>query len=77
MAARELRYNWFEQLRKDIGAVGICVAHHRDDSVETVLLNMIRGTGLRGLTGIQPRNGYVLRKCGRSANSLGFLVGQL
>lgn len=61
MAARELRYNWFEQLRKDIGAVGICVAHHRDDSVETVLLNMIRGTGLRGLTGIQPRNGCVLR----------------
>ena len=61
MAARELRYNWFEQLRKDIGAVGICVAHHRDDSVETVLLNVIRGTGLRGLTGIQPRNGYVLR----------------
>lgn len=61
MAARELRYNWFEQLRKDIGAVGICVAHHRDDSVETVLLNMIRGSGLRGLTGIQPRNGYVLR----------------
>ena len=61
MAARELRYNWFEQLRKDIGAVGICVAHHRDDLVETVLLNMIRGTGLRGLTGIQPRNGYVLR----------------
>ena len=61
MAARELRYNWFEQLRKDIGAVGICAAHHRDDSVETVLLNMIRGTGLRGLTGIQPRNGYVLR----------------
>ena len=61
MAARELRYSWFEQLRKDIGAVGICVAHHRDDSVETVLLNMIRGTGLRGLTGIQPRNGYVLR----------------
>lgn len=61
MAARELRYNWFEQLRKDIGAVGICVAHHRDDSVETVLLNLIRGTGLRGLTGIQPRNGYVLR----------------
>ena len=61
MAARELRYSWFEQLRKDIGAAGICVAHHRDDSVETVLLNMIRGAGLRGLTGIQPRNGYVLR----------------
>lgn len=61
MAARELRYRWFEQLRQDIGAAGICVAHHRDDSVETVLLNLIRGTGLRGLTGIQPRNGYILR----------------
>ena len=61
MAARELRYKWFEQLREDIGAAGICVAHHRDDSVETVLLNLVRGTGLRGLTGIQPRNGNILR----------------
>ena len=61
MTARELRYKWFEQLRQDIGAAGICVAHHRDDSVETVLLNLVRGTGLRGLTGIQPRNGYILR----------------
>ena len=61
MAARELRYHWFEQLRRDMDADGICVAHHRDDSVETVLLNLIRGTGLRGLTGIQPRNGYILR----------------
>ena len=61
MAARELRYRWFEQLRQDLGADGICVAHHRDDSVETVLLNLVRGTGLRGMTGIQPRNGYILR----------------
>ena len=61
MAARELRYRWFSQLREDIGASGVCVAHHRDDSVETVLLNLVRGTGLRGLTGIQPRNGDVLR----------------
>ena len=61
MAARELRYKWFEQLREDVGAAGICVAHHRDDSVETVLLNLVRGTGLRGLTGIQPRNNHVLR----------------
>ena len=61
MAARELRYRWFQQLRQDIGAAGICVAHHRDDSVETVLLNLVRGTGLRGLTGIQPRNGHILR----------------
>ena len=61
MSARELRYKWFEQLREDIGAAGICVAHHRDDSVETVILNMVRGTGVHGLVGIRPRNGYVLR----------------
>lgn len=61
MAARELRYRYFEQLRKNIGAEGVCVAHHRDDTVETVLMNLIRGTGLRGLTGIQPKNGNILR----------------
>ena len=61
MAARELRYHYFEELRSDIGATGVCVAHHQDDSVETVLLNLLRGTGLRGLTGIQCRNGHILR----------------
>ena len=61
MAARRLRYDYFERLRRDIDADGICVAHHRDDSVETVLLNLVRGTGIRGLRGIQPRNGYILR----------------
>jgi tRNA(Ile)-lysidine synthase len=61
MAARELRYQWFEQLRKEQNAVAVAVAHHRDDSVETVLLNLIRGTGIRGLTGIKPRNGKVVR----------------
>lgn len=61
MAARELRYRWFEQLRQDIGAAAVCVAHHQNDSVETILMNIIRGTGLRGLTGIQARNGFVLR----------------
>jgi tRNA(Ile)-lysidine synthase len=61
MAARELRYRWFEQLRKEQHAVAVAVAHHRDDSVETVLLNLIRGTGIRGLTGIKPRNGNIIR----------------
>lgn len=61
MAARELRYRYFEQLRQDIGADGICVAHHQDDSVETILINMLRGTGIHGLSGIKPRNGYILR----------------
>jgi len=55
MAARELRYGWFCQLCNDLDAAGVCVAHHRDDSVETVLINMIRGTGLRGLIGIRPK----------------------
>lgn len=61
MAARNLRYAYFEQLRKDIGADGICVAHHRDDSVETLLLNLIRGTGLHGLKGISAVNGRIIR----------------
>lgn len=61
MAARKLRYAWFEQLRNDIGADDICVAHHRDDSVETLLMNLIRGTGIHGLTGIRPVNGRVKR----------------
>lgn len=61
MAARDLRYRYFENLRQDINATAICVAHHRDDSVETVLLNLVRGTGIRGLRGIQPRNGFIVR----------------
>lgn len=61
MAARELRYGYFERLRKDLGADGICVAHHQDDQVETVLLNLVRGTGLAGLQGMKPRNGNIIR----------------
>lgn len=61
MAARELRYNWFEQIRKQYKADFIAVAHHQDDSVETILLNLIRGTGIRGLTGIPVRNNFVIR----------------
>jgi tRNA(Ile)-lysidine synthase len=61
MAARELRYSYFEQLRQDIGAEDILVAHHRDDNVETLLLNLVRGTGVSGLAAIRPRNGHVVR----------------
>lgn len=61
MAARELRYAWFGKLRQRVGAEAIAVAHHRDDCVETVLLNLIRGTGINGLKGIRVRNGYVVR----------------
>lgn len=61
MAARELRYDYFRKLAKDIDATAICVAHHRDDSVETVLMNLIRGTGVHGLKGIAPKNGNIVR----------------
>lgn len=61
MAARDLRYRYFEQLRQDIGADAVCVAHHRDDSVETLLMNLLRGTGIHGLTGIRPLNGHIVR----------------
>ena len=61
MAARELRYEAFEKQRKQSGAQVIAVAHHRDDSAETLLLNLIRGTGIKGLRGIQPKNGYIIR----------------
>ena len=61
MAARELRYRYFEQLRQDVEADGICVAHHQDDSIETILINLLRGTGIHGLSGIKPRNGHILR----------------
>lgn len=61
MAARNLRYRYFAQLREDIGAEGVCVAHHKDDCAETVLINLVRGTGLGGLKGILPKNGTILR----------------
>lgn len=61
MACRELRYEWFEAQRTALGCRYLAVAHHRDDSVETVLINLIRGTGISGLTGIAPLNGTVIR----------------
>lgn len=61
MAARELRYRWFDEIRAKHDAQSIAVAHHRDDSVETLLLNLVRGTGINGLTGISVVNGNVVR----------------
>lgn len=61
MAARDLRYRWFAQLAQDTNAAGVCVAHHSDDQVETILLNMLRGTGLKGLLGMRHRNGIFVR----------------
>jgi len=61
MAARDLRYSWFYELLYNQDAQAIAVAHHADDSIETMLMNLVRGTGLKGLTGIQPRNHKVVR----------------
>ena len=61
MAARELRYDYFRQLRQDIGADKVCVAHHRDDAVETLLMNLMRGSGIHGLTGIRAHHGEIVR----------------
>ena len=57
MAARELRYNWFEIIRQQHEAEAIVVAHHQDDSLETVLLNLIRGTGIRDSKVSVPKKG--------------------
>lgn len=61
MAARTLRYKEFEKIRLEESATAIAVAHHRDDSAETLLLNLMRGCGIRGLHGIRPKNGHIIR----------------
>lgn len=61
MAARRLRYTWFAELCEEHGYTVIAVAHHIDDSIETFFINLMRGTGLRGLTGIHQQVGRVVR----------------
>lgn len=61
MAARQLRYQWFEELRQKFNYDCIAVAHNRDDVVETFHINLLRGTGLKGITGIKAKNGYIVR----------------
>lgn len=61
MAARNLRYDWFAKLAAEFGYLQVATAHHAGDQVETILLNLVRGTGIRGLQGIPPVNGIVIR----------------
>ena len=60
-AARKLRYAYFEEIRQKNGYDHIAVAHNSDDAAETFLINLLRGTGIRGLTGIRMRSGRVIR----------------
>ncbi|MCO5937287.1 tRNA lysidine(34) synthetase TilS [Mucilaginibacter sp. RB4R14] len=61
MAARDLRYNWFAQISQSDGYDTIALAHHQNDTIETILLNLTRGTGIAGLHGILPKNGQLVR----------------
>ncbi|MDR2972830.1 MAG: tRNA lysidine(34) synthetase TilS [Bacteroidales bacterium] len=59
MIARELRYQWFEEIGEDY--YYLVTAHHANDNAETILINLLRGTGLRGMQGIAPKNGKIIR----------------
>ena len=61
MAARELRYDFFEKTRKEHNYDFIATAHHSDDLIETFFLNLSRKTGIKGLTGIKDKTGYIIR----------------
>lgn len=61
VACRELRYAWFSELLDREGAQATAVGHHREDRAETFFLNLMRGTGIAGLTSMRPRQGSVVR----------------
>ena len=61
MAARELRYKWFEKVRQEISADYIAIAHNQNDNIETFFINMINGSGLKGLRAIQNNNNFIVR----------------
>jgi tRNA(Ile)-lysidine synthase len=61
MAARDLRYNFFEKIRKEYNYDYIATAHHKDDLIETFFLNLSRKTGIKGLTGIKEKTGAIVR----------------
>lgn len=61
MAARDLRYEWFDQLMRIHGFDYLATAHHQDDVIETFLINLSRGSGIKGLSGIRPKSGQIIR----------------
>ncbi len=61
MAARQLRYEWFEEIREKYGFQAIATAHHFDDAIETLFINILRGTGISGLKGIPKKRHNIVR----------------
>ncbi len=61
MAARDLRYQWLEEIRSDFDFQFIAIAQHQNDVMETILLNLTRGTGIAGMHGILPKKGKIIR----------------
>jgi tRNA(Ile)-lysidine synthase len=61
MAARDLRYEWFEEIRNANNYQSIAIAHNADDQIETFFINLIRGTGIKGLVGIRNKTGHIVR----------------
>lgn len=61
VAARQLRYEYFDKLCEEHKYTRIAIAHNLDDVAETMLINLTRGTGIKGLTGISPQNGKIIR----------------
>lgn len=61
MAAREIRYQFFEKIRNQKNLEGIILAHHQDDQLETIFLNLVRGTGIEGLYGMSALRGWLIR----------------
>lgn len=61
MAAREFRYSWFEKIIKEYHYSGLLVAHHANDQLETIFLNLLRGTGIEGIYGMSEQRGDVIR----------------
>lgn len=61
MAARQIRYEWFEKLRMERNLQGIILAHQEDDQMETIFLNLLRGTGIEGIYGMAERRGWLIR----------------
>lgn len=78
MAARQQRYVYFEELAHKLGVSSIAVAHHQDDQAETMLINLCRGTGIKGLRGMLPRNGKIIRPflCITKHEILNYLSGR-